>query len=313
MPIKWLLVNCDQKKIRHIYVASENLKKSYTFLQEELKLKYFDIKIYAISKFKVFQILQLIYILFFSKVASKHIYIFHEAGWPLLDILIFLVRPTGFFVPRLNLFHFKLTKCNDSILNAFKKIKAPTILLKYLISKFLIYQYYEDGERGSISYILKAKTYPESIRTIYEPPSRLVSGSLSNKKILFLTGTDSANILELRRVYSAICKKALRYNWMITIKDHPNPKFRINLNCDDAKIYDPNFPADLIGDCFELVVGSSSASLAYFENSVSIVYLLDSMPERTKDSKMNFLKNLSQKIQFVKSNEQIDELLNETL
>jgi hypothetical protein len=177
----------------------------------------------------------------------------------------------------------------------------------------LIYQYYEDGERGSISYILKAKTYPESIRTIYEPPSRLVSGSLSNKKILFLTGTDSANILELRRVYSAICKKALRYNWMITIKDHPNPKFRINLNCGDAKIYDPNFPADLIGDCFELVVGSSSASLAYFENSVSIVYLLDSMPERTKESKINFLKNLSQKIQFVKSNKQIDELLNDTL
>jgi hypothetical protein len=106
----------------------------------------------------------------------------------------------------------------------------------------------------------------------------------SVNKILFLTGQSYACEAEINSVYDRALHAAFENGFACHIKDHPNPKNRLNITDPRATWLDPLMPAELLQDDYKYVVGMTSTALVtYGERSISMLELVDSISENDKE------------------------------
>ena len=100
LPALFLLNNIEHNKITKIIIRKKIHYNSYLYI----KKKFPNIELQLIEENLIKEIIYFSLILLKIKIKKDEIIFFHECCWPILDILIILIKPNGLFVPQIQLF-----------------------------------------------------------------------------------------------------------------------------------------------------------------------------------------------------------------
>jgi hypothetical protein len=312
LPVGFIVSQVDSLKIKKIIVVSQSLEGSYLILKK--KYPYIEI-VQAPSGF----LIQPIY--FFAqllavKLNKNSVIIFHECCIPLLDLLLKLVKPTGYYFPQVTMRSFEEIKFAQ-----YPKTKLTVFLNVFgLVSYFKLYRAPPVGDYEP-EYALSIREYPGSIVVKDVQFSReLISkyyseGSSKTKKILFVIGKTCVSNLEQINIFQTLAEFAYSKGYACYIKDHPNPIYRLDLQIDNTITIDPLVPVELLERDYSWIVGvSSSALLSFGDRSISILNLFEGMSSDDRIALANHYINADpeNKINFINSLDEFKGLLNNT-
>lgn len=275
LPAGFIASQIDALNINKIIVMNENLALSYRVFND----KHPAIKIVCAPKGLLTLSLFFLNLLICARFQRYSIVFFHECCLTLLDLLIMLVKPSGFYFPQVT-----MSGWEEIEFSQFPRQKL-TFLIRILgfIPRFRFYRFPSIGDNMP-EHVMSVRKYPDSIvskdvafarEMIAQFNSRIEGNS---KKILFITGKSCVPDAVQIRLYQELIQMANSRGYACSIKDHPNPVYRLNLTADCAIRHDPVLPSELLERDFHLVVGVSSTSLlAYGERSISLVNLIAEM------------------------------------
>lgn len=307
LPVGFIASQVDSLRIKRIIVVSKALERSY----QSLKDRHPSIEVVQAPSGFLVQPLYFFWQLLAAKLGKNSIIVFHECCMPLLDLLLKLVRPAGYYLPQVSMSGFQ-----EISFDQFPKSKLTCFLR---VCGFVpCFKYYRSPSIGGNKpeYALSIKEYPGSIiakdiQFSRERISRHYSGSQSKtRKILFITGKSYASNIEQLNVYRALIECANSRGYACHIKDHPNPTYRLDLPADNAVAIDPLVPVELLERDYDWAVGVSSSSLLAFDGrSISLANLFESMSAANRASIANHFYNANpeNKIRYINS---IDEFTN---
>ena len=253
------------KKINTI-VLRRDLVKSYQYLLDS----HDNIKLIILKSNVITSTLQILLLLLLLKIKNNKIYFFHECCWPILDLLIGIIRPAGHYYPQINMDNYPISK---------------SIICKSLFCKFAVFTRFYllfdihvgrgDNERHVKWEVYK--NYPKSIvvHTIKDLIDDNTLDKSLNKRVIFFLSRESISDIELREFYNQLILKVLEIGYECHIKDHPRKSARINLSILNCKIIDPYMPAELIYENYCFAIGVSSTALINFRGEgISVLHLM---------------------------------------
>ncbi|MFH2135428.1 MAG: hypothetical protein ABII81_09685 [Pseudomonadota bacterium] len=309
LPFGLMVSAFDSLKISKIIVLSKSLEHSC----QSFKNKYPSVEVVRAPSGFVNQQIYFVLQLINAKLGNTKVIIFHECCMPLLDLLLAMVKPDGYYFPQVT-----MSGQEEVDFDQIPKSKL-TICLKFfgLDSYFKVYRDRPIGGKEP-EYALSIKKYPQSIITkdvqySRELKSRYYSSThRKTKKILFITGKSYVSDLVQIKTYKAMIKEALSRGYVCEIKDHPNPYYRLNLSFDNVVEIDPFVPVELLERDYCWVVAVSSTSLLSFgATSISLVDLFVEMSTDDRSSIKNHFNcaDPENKIKYLKSIEEFKNLL----
>jgi hypothetical protein len=289
LPVAFIVSQVDSLKIKKIIVVSESLEGSY----QSLKKKHPSIKIVQAPSGFLVQPFYFLSQLLAARLSRNSVIVFHECCIPLLDLLLKLIRPTGYYFPQVSMCGFEEIQFDQ-----YPKSKLTLFLDIFgLVGYFKFYRSPPVGDNES-ECALSIKEYPSSIvvkdiQYSREQISRLYSeASSKTKKILFVTGKTWVSNLEQINLFGHLVEYAHSKGYACYIKDHPNPIYRLDLQLEHAITIDPLVPVELLERDYCWVVGVSSSSLLSFGGgcSVSLLNLLEGM---SSDNRVSIVKHFN--------------------
>ena len=307
LPARIVALKARVGEIGTVLTSAPSLEPSFQYLRQQTP----GLNVGSLPHAPLRQALSLLAILIKAKLSGRKIYIFHESCWPVMDLMIWLVRPAGWFLPQANMLSF--TRLPEVEAREVLRQKRFGRLLAGPMSRlFWVYACLNDGGKDLL-YVPVIRRYPVSMQCCEE--SALTSASVGaatashahSDTVLFLVGTDSVETSSLRRVYDALIQAVRSSGCRVDVKDHPNQNGRLNLAIDgpDVALLDPALPAELLDKGYRCAVGVASAALVTFgQRAISIVDLLDDMEDDVKALRRRYLLSLNPQIVFVTSIEQ---------
>ncbi|MBF0211933.1 MAG: hypothetical protein HQM00_00060 [Magnetococcales bacterium] len=317
LPALYVTRLVDSGQVGRIVASSATLEPSYRLLAQHKP----HLKISSLPVGLLRQVVELLRLLLFAKWTGREIFLFHESCWPRLDLLIWLVRPKGVFVPQANMLAFKRLSPEEA--RAVMHRKPLGRLWAGLMSRiFWIYRQPLDAQ-GNILYVPVIRGYPKSIRflddsllskTNREKSSRGEgdANAASKKTIMFMLGNDAADSGELESIYRALHAAAMALGYRVYCKEHPNQEARLYLLLDGVVNLEPTYPAELLHEQydFSFVVGLGSTSLATIGNrAISILDLLKTMDAVAVSERKAYLSSFNDQIHFIANIEDFIRLL----
>lgn len=284
LPVGFMHSQFKSLNIKKIVVLSQHLEGSY----RSFKLKDPSIEIVIVPSGVFLQSVFLLGELLAVKRRGGNVIIFHECCLILLDFLVLLVRPNGYLFPQVTLSGWEKIDFSQ-----YRNRKHRLFLKTFrLVPKFDYYRSSAVHDKQE-NYAASLKKYPSGI---ISKPVRFSRDRLkkyyrnkgrSTKTILFVTGQSRVPNSSQLKIYHDLVEVAYSAGYSCYIKDHPNPAYRLGFSDDRAIIIDPLQPAELLERDYAWVIGvSSTVLLAFDENSISLLELLDEM----KPEDRNFFK-----------------------
>jgi len=309
LPVGFMVSQFESLHIKKIIVTSQVLKYSFQGIKE----KYPFIEIVQAPSGFIMQAFYFITQLLTAKLGRNSVIVFHECCMPILDLLLKLIRPVGYYFPQVTMSGWENIKFDE-----FPKQKLTFFLKTFgLVSYF---KYYRSSAIGGNEpeYSLSIKSYPSNIVTKDVKFSRekisehFLTSHIKRKKILFITGKSYASNSAQINVYRNLIDCAYSKGYTCHIKDHPNPIYRLDLSIDCAINIDPVVPVELLERDYHLVVGVSSTSLlAFHEQSISIINLFDDISSEDRVSCEKHFNNADpeNKIKYINSKDEFTNFL----
>lgn len=304
MPARYILERSQCEVIYEIILSHNKYLPTYEFIKKQLP----NIAIKIVPTGFLKSSLFLACAIFKNKLFGETVYIFHEACWPVLDMLIHFISPKGKFTPLASLDGFeKLSSAEEA-----KYINGRSIhfLTKYFARKYFhIYKHSLDDNKG-YGYDWVFKKYPKPVEYSTFSNTKLPSDNeaakgISNvkfkeKTIIFLVGSEPVDNQYLSQIYKCYISLALQYGYAVSIKDHPNSDARLNLDSAGCHIYRPEVAAELIIEGYGIAVGVASTSLCNFSGkAISILNSIEKMPQEFREKRLSYIKAMSKSIVFV--------------
>lgn len=302
MPVLFLKDQTESLEVQKIYTTSEELYKSYL---ELVRIHpNLTIKILPYSAFM--QTIFLFFILLKIRINSNQLIIFHECCMPILDLLIFFLRPKAQIFPQVT-----LNAAVEVPFNTVAKGRFLRLIHFFGLDRFFKFLYSPALGGNQPEYYLVFKQYPTNVKIHQVSRSYFKEKEETPKSnsVLILLGKSRMDDLEQIKEYNTIISFLIKKNYKVFIKDHPNPFFRLNLKNDSVTHIDPLIPSELLNENYKLVIGTSSTSILFFGDKV--IGLIDYFKDITKEDRRLY-KNLfnssfpENKVLFPKS---IEELL----
>ncbi|TGL99200.1 hypothetical protein [Leptospira jelokensis] len=279
LPLPLLSRLIQSEKIKVIYVGSESLSESCLAIRNIQA----DLKIKVIPKTNGYQILYWFLVILKSKILKHNIIFFHECCMPFFDLFISLVKPKSKFFPQVTMegsIEIRVEEMPKSKIISFLKNSG-------LSKKFAYYLSPSVGDNPE-EYVMQYRNYPSSVkifsvshsRTIlFQNPDQLID--VNCNRILLLLGKGMVSDTTQRIVFLSIIDLLEKLNFQIFIKDHPNPKFRLNLETAKGNHLRQEVPVELAGTTFSWVIGfSSTAIINYGNRGISVLNLLEGVSIR---------------------------------
>lgn len=268
LPIIFLDNMIETQHIKRIWVSSPSLLVTY----QHLILRHPEVDLKMIPPFSFLHIWQVFCFLGRAKLLGQSLFFFHECCCPFFDILVLLVRPNSFYCPRVTMNSFDRIPIQD-----YDNFKLKAFLrLFHLDNKFVFYKGL--GESNKIFSCVSLISYPANVisvslnNSLQAYTSSILPLKFNNKKVLFLTGTDSIDSQILFEKLSYLANIAQVKGYSCYQKNHPNPTERLNLSIVNAINIDPSIPVEFLLDQFILAIGVGSTGLMCFgKNAVSII------------------------------------------
>lgn len=311
LPARFIASQAEYLDIDKIIVASENLELSYQFIKNDHPT------IEIVCAPRGYLVLVPFYLsrLIWARLCGNSVVIFHECCFTLLDLLILVVKPSGFYFPQVTM-------------SGWTEIEFehfPAQKLTYLIKNLGLVHFFKFYRSSAIGdylpeYAMSLIKYPDSIvskdvgfvrELLAQSKSRFDGKS---KKILFLVGKSCVSDDVQHRLYNKLITIAYVKGFACYIKDHPNPIFRLNLHSIHAASCDPLIPFEMMDEDFYLYVGvTSTALLAYDERSISLLNMMDEM---TAEDSARFIMHFEKaspgnNIKYINSFDEFEKLLEE--
>jgi len=275
LPAAFLDSQSKSLDIIEVIVLSANLELSYRVLAD----RYPTIRVVCAPQGLLAQSVFFVTILLRARFNGNSIVFFHECGITILDLLLVLIKPQGFYFPQVTMGGWDEVRFDQ----------FPRQKLTYLIRALgliPLFKFYRSSSIGGSEpeYVMSIRNYPKSIvskdikfvRNVIEK-SKTTAVEKSNK-VLFVTGKSCVPDAAQNLLYMKLIKIAHSKGYMCLIKDHPNPVYRLNLAIEGSTSCDPLIPSELMPKDYHLVVGVTSTSLlAYDERSISLVNLMSEM------------------------------------
>lgn len=309
LPAGFMSSQFETLAIKKIIAMNGNLALSYRVFKEKDP----TINVVCVPRGFVAQSLFFLWQLFWARLNKHSVIFFHECCLTLLDLLLMLIKPSGFYFPQVT-----MSGWEEIQFEKFPKQKlAYLIQLLGLVHRFRFYRFPAVGDYPP-EHVMSVRQYPDSIvskdvdyvRELISRSSR--DFGRNSKKILFIAGKSCVPDMVQSILYEKLIKIAHSRGYACHIKDHPNPIYRLNLAIDYTTSYDPLVPSELLDGDFYLVVGvSSTALLAYDDRSISLVKLLPEMSPNDRALCIDhfFKASPSNKINYIESADEFEELL----
>lgn len=260
--------------VHKIIVMSNTLELSYKSIKE----KHPSIQIKCAPNGTLALIVFFLVELLFAKFSSRSIVFFHECSLTILDLLVWLLKPSGYYLPQVAMAGFE-----EIQLNKFPKRKIIHLIrLLGLVKHFRYYRSPEVGN-GLAEYVMSIRNYPNSIiskdvsfsrnlvHISYEPKEK------KSKRLLFITGKSFIPDAVQIQLYTHLIAISHSIGYECHIKDHPNPLYRLNLSIEYATSFDPLIPSELLTNSYHLILGVSSTALLVGKYKTAC--LVNLMPE----------------------------------
>ena len=304
LPINFISQNIDKLKIKTIYVPSKNLLKSTQYIN---KLKNNKIDIRLLPKKKFFQFIYLLNLFLKFKNKNKNIIFFHEIKWIIFDIAFYFVKPNYKFYPQVTLNAF-ITKEELLIKNSSQKYLLIILLSKIFnfLNKFMLFPKLKllfiqndncDMENISYRASFACQEYKkEEIKANFFAKGKKYKNS--EKKVIFLCGSDVCSNKEQLLITEETIKQILSYGVKVDLKGHPNwENIYPSFNTIKISRLDKHIPFELIDHRqYQAIIGFGSTILArYPQKSISLLYLIKSVPYELIEKKALHLKSLDKK------------------
>lgn len=309
LPVGFIASQIDSLKITKIIVISRSLEGSY----QNLKRRNPSIEIVQAPPGFLVQPFYFLVQLLAAKLSKNNVIIFHECCMPLLDLLLKLIKPTGYYFPQVSMSGFE-----EIDFDQFPKSKLTSFLNIFgFVSYFKFYRAPPVGDNEP-EYALSIKEYPSNIVVKDIPFSRekmskyFANSHGNTKKILFVTGKTCVSNIEQINIHRALVEGAHSKGYVCHIKDHPNPIYRLGLSIAGTLTIDPLVPVELLERDYYLIVGvSSSALLTFRDRSISLLNLLEGMSSADRILMTNHLNNADpeNKIKYINSVDEFTSLL----
>jgi hypothetical protein len=313
LPAGFISARARELSIVKIVVMSSNLEISYN----SIKLKHPSIEIVLAPRGWLAQCINFFFTLLVARLRGFRIIIFHECCVTHLDLMIMLVRPRGNYFPLSTMLEWE-----EISFSQFKKNKI-TSLIKFLKleNKFTYYRTPDVVNNYKLEYAISIKKYPQSIIEMDLSFTRDIASLAARKKIintkniLFITGKSYVQDNAQIKLYLELMDLAQSMGYTFSLKDHPNPSYRLNIHHEYALLLNPFTPVELYEDDFDIVVGvSSTALLAYGDRAVSLLKMIPEMAATDRDACIRSYEILStsgSKIRYVLSTNDFISILND--
>lgn len=279
LPLPLLTQLIQSEKITAIYVGSESLSESCLVI----KNIHTDLKVKVIPKTNGYQILFWFFLILKTKILKHNIIFFHECCMPFFDLLISLLKPRGKFFPQVTM--------EGSIEVGLDEMPKSHIIsflsLSGLAKNFTFYLSPPVGDNPA-EYVMQYQNYPSTVEIfsvshsrnlLFKNPYQLID--INCNRILLLLGKGMVADENQRTVFLSIIEMLENLKYEIFIKDHPNTKFRLNLESSKGKQLMQEVPIELLGITFKWVIGFSSTAIINFGNrGISVLNLLEGVSKR---------------------------------
>ncbi len=275
LPVGFIAAQMDTLKVKKIYVLSKAHELSY----QSFTKKNPQVGIVRVPSGLVLQSLYFLLVLLKARASGTQVVFFHECCLPILDLLLTVIKPRGYYFPQVTMSGFQEIEPA-----AFPRTRLYRLLgLLGVVDRFRFYRSPAVGDNES-EYVMSIRGYPSSITSKDVGFSREVvsrcyscSGQKTNK-ILFVAGKSFVSDASQSTLFRSLIDAAHGRGYVCHVKDHPNPVYRLNLQVDGAVVIDPLLPVELMDKDYHLAVGvSSSALLGFNERAVSLVHMFDDM------------------------------------
>lgn len=307
LPTRIVAMKARAGEIGTVLTSAPSLEPSFQYLRQQTP----SLSVGSLPHAPIKQALSLLAILIKARLSGRQIYIFHESCWPVMDLMIWLVRPTGWFLPQANMLSFTRLPEGEAR-EVLRQKRFGRILAGPMSRLFWVYACPNDACDGML-HVPAIRHYPSSMQCSDE--SELISTSVGaptashadSDTMLFLVGTEPVETSSLRRMYEVLIQAVRSSGFRVDVKDHPNQDARLNLTIDDPDVtlLDPTLPAELLHKGYRCAVGVGSAGLVTFgPRAISIVDLLDDMEDEVKALRKRYLLSLNPQTVFVTSIEQ---------
>lgn len=275
LPVGFIAAQMDTLKVKKIYVLSKAHELSY----QRFRKKHPQVEIVRAPSGLLMQSLYFLFVLLKARSSGTQVVFFHECCLPMLDLLLTVIKPRGYYFPQVTMSGFQEIEPG-----AFPRSRLYRLLgLLGVIDRFRFYRSPAVGD-NAIEYVMAIRGYPGSIISkdvgfSREVVSRCYScGGQKTNKILFIAGKSFVSDASQSTLFQSLIDAAHGQGYVCHIKDHPNPVYRLDLQIDGAVVIDPLLPVELMDKDYHLAVGvSSSALLGFNERAVSLVHMFDDM------------------------------------
>jgi hypothetical protein len=309
LPVGFIAAQIDNLKVKKIYVLSKALEQSY----QSFGKNYPQVNIVRAPSGLLLQSLYFLFVLLAARASGTQVVFFHECCLPIVDLLITVIKPRGYYLPQVTMSGFQEVEPA-----AFPRNRLYWLLgFLGVTDRFRFYCSPAVGNNES-EYLMSIRSYPSAITCKDVGFSREVvsrcyscSGQKTNK-ILFVAGKSFVSDASQSTLFRSLIDAAHGRGYVCHIKDHPNSVYRLDLQIDGAVVLDPSQPVELMDQDYHLAVGvSSSALLGFNERAVSMVHMFDDM---SSDDKRLCVKHFEEafpgnQINYVRSLVEFEKLL----
>lgn len=309
LPVGFIAAQMETLNVEKIYVLSEVHELSY----QSFRKKDPQVEIVRVPSGLLLQSIYFLLVLLKARTSGTQVVFFHECCLPILDLLLTVIKPRGYYFPQVTMSGFQEIEPA-----AFPRTRLYRLLgLLGVVDRFKFYRSPAVGD-NEVEYVMSIRGYPGSITSKDVGFSREVvskcyscSGQKTNK-ILFIAGKSFVSDASQSALFRSLIDAAHGQGYVCHVKDHPNPVYRLDLQIDGAVVLDPSLPVELMDKDYHLAVGvSSSALLGFNERAVSLVHMFDDMSPVDKSLCVNHLEEAfpGNRINYVRSLAEFEKLL----
>ena len=306
LPARFLVERAVSLNIRTVVVVSPIHEQSYAYVAERVP----GLRVARLQGGTLRVATAIAWALLSARARRRDVVFFHECCWPVFDLLIGVVKPTGSFFPQVTMAGFDAVEPTQVRASSGSNGRAKALFLRLFASRFRVYRAPKNSGAAGYDYFPSYRRYPPSIRVFpvaaqqARPGGGPARGRVRSARVIFIGGTEVAvPDDDLRRMYEMLIQIARDAGYTVFIKDHPLS--RLNINGGDACVaIDPAMPVELVDQSFDFAISvASTALLTVGDRKIAFVNALEAMPENVKQMRVNHLLSLpgGDAVEFVSS------------